>query len=67
MTVKDGRGGRLLRQGRQCQVADDRSRCDNDGWQPLGYGKGDYVGSSSDRGDNKMGVTGSNMRRLRWL
>ncbi|RRT42763.1 hypothetical protein B296_00026376 [Ensete ventricosum] len=62
----------LLRQGRLCQVVDDRSRCDSGGRQPLGCGKGSYVGSSGDRGDNKMGATGSNarrwwLRRRRWL
>ncbi|RZS00752.1 hypothetical protein BHM03_00030520 [Ensete ventricosum] len=68
-TVKDGRGGRLLRQGRQRQVVCGRSRCgsdDSDGWPPLGCGRGGYVGSSGDRGDNKMGATGSNAQR-RWL
>ncbi|RWW34601.1 hypothetical protein GW17_00000607 [Ensete ventricosum] len=35
-------------------VADGRSRCGNGGWQPLGYDRGGYVGSSGDRGDNKI-------------
>ncbi|RZR82778.1 hypothetical protein BHM03_00009262 [Ensete ventricosum] len=49
---------RLLRLGRSATVvADDRSRCGIDDWQPLGYGRGGYVGSSSDRGDNKMNPT----------
>ncbi|RWW88668.1 hypothetical protein BHE74_00002447 [Ensete ventricosum] len=39
---------------------------DSDGWPPLGCGRGGYVGSSGDRGDNKMGTTGSNAQR-RWL
>ncbi|RWV94510.1 hypothetical protein GW17_00042946 [Ensete ventricosum] len=57
---------RPLRLGRSAAVADDRSRCNIDDWQPLGYGRGGYVGSSGDRGDNKMSVTRSNVQR-RWL